>query len=1156
MRPFAALLAVVLLAGTAQAFVGGSASDAPPYRPNELLLKLERHPDELGGNVASWLQGHPVVRSYDVTVIEAEVILDEFPTLQDKDFERIVHLHYAGGVDAAALAPALQGSPGVTWAEVNHHRQWDAIPNDPEFPQQHYLFNTNPQHLRRDIHAPEAWDLERGSPRVIVGVIDSGIDFGHDEFDGRIWRNLDDVPGNGFDDDLNGFVDDFYGWDFSTGRNYPFDSFGHGTHVSGILGATANNAIGIAGIDSFCQIMPVKVGNIAGLFNDRAVRGILYAIANGAKIVNNSWGGREYANILAELARYADSRGVLVIASAGNNNTVLPHYPGALPEVVGVASVDSADRRSVWDEPFATNFGPWVDIAAPGTAILSTWPGDGYRAMNGTSMAAPVVTGVASLLMARFPGICCQELKGRLLASTDPIDALNPQFVGELGTGRINALTALTTTPGPSLQIREFRIREVSGNLNGRIEPDETFDLQVVLENSWRDARDINLSLSIAHPEIAVVAGNWQIPDLPGTSRIASPDGQFRFATSAALPGDSTATLRVTISAPLHRLRRVQDHDLDLFPITPDQPGWPVSLDGDPRAALAVADLDGNGTQEVIAAGHNGIVNVYEADGTVRTGWPQYAGQRSIGSPAVADLDGDGLLEIGVGALDDRVYIWRADGTPLPGWPQMSGGHGAPTAITFTDVDGDGDREVIDTTWEGDVYVWHHDGTSLPGWPKAVDGSGFNTSAAVGPLLGDGRAMIVVAAKSGTVYAVDPLGNALPGWPQVTGDQVLSAPAMADIDADGDLEIVLGCDDGRLYAWHHHGGAAAGWPVDLGSEITAAPAIADLTGSGTLEVAILDDSGTLHVLDAAGKPLPGFPLPTGLSVNGSVLIGDVTGDGLPEIVFTADRFVAAVTPGGQLVDGWPVAAVNTLQGTPVLADLDGDGDVEVATGSRSYEVLATDTIGRIGGLRWGSFQGDGGNTGFLPPAPGPRILLAGVVPTSLGGPYLFAQTSTDTVLVGAELTSGAIVSLNRLGPDWWTLPPLPEVVGIADIRHLFARSALSSRVARWPEFVVHDADGLAEHPFDTLTLSRGDVDLDGIVGFGYGPALWDEVSLGQIVVTAITYGGVQPRLTYGGAALNVPFVETLSSPNVVLLQAILDIENTIPPGAYPLGVAP
>jgi subtilisin family serine protease len=351
----------------------------------------------------------------------------------------------------------FQKHDAVERVEPNYRIPIKMIPNDPDFPDQWALNNTgqNGGTSHADIDATAAWDLEEGNEGVIIAVVDTGVDYTHPDLSPNIWHNPGEIPGNGIDDDGNGYVDDTIGWDFvdatggASGEDYqtpdndPMDRDGHGTHVAGIIGAVANNGIGIAGVAGKCKIMVVRAGYKTpsgdGILQSAdAAQAIIYAADNGARVINLSWGDSRKSGLIEDAITFATKRGALICAAAGNENTSSLVYPAASENnaIIAVGATDSQDRKASF-----SNFGDWVDVFAPGVAIYSTYPGNSYREMNGTSMATPEVSGLAALLFSYLPELTPAEIKARIMRSAD----VQADLAGDSNaSGRINAYNALT----------------------------------------------------------------------------------------------------------------------------------------------------------------------------------------------------------------------------------------------------------------------------------------------------------------------------------------------------------------------------------------------------------------------------------------------------------------------------------------------------------------------------------------------------------------------------------------------------------------------------------------------------------------------------------------------------------------------------------------
>ncbi len=373
------------------------------------------------------------------------------------------------GSDLESLIAAYEARPEVAYAEPNYEWRAISVPDDPRFEGLWGLQNTGQTGGTEDadIDAPEAWDITTGSREVIVAVIDTGIDYNHPDLAGNMWVNPSPAFG------------DIHGARWTSGNGTvtsgdPMDGHGHGTHCAGTIGAVGDNGIGVAGINWNVRLMALKFLSDSGSGSSAdAVSAIEYAIEKGAYLSSNSWGGGGYSQALKDMIDAAGRANQLFIAAAGNsgsNNDTLPHYPSSYTSenIVAVASCDHNDQRSSFSCYGSTS----VDLAAPGSSILSTWKDGGYNTISGTSMATPHVAGVAALILSLNPGFSQQEVKGCLLEGVDPQPAWTGRTVTE---GRLNAAASL------ELANPDFHLANVP-DLPATIEPGRDLTFDVVYE--------------------------------------------------------------------------------------------------------------------------------------------------------------------------------------------------------------------------------------------------------------------------------------------------------------------------------------------------------------------------------------------------------------------------------------------------------------------------------------------------------------------------------------------------------------------------------------------------------------------------------------------------------------------------------------------------
>jgi subtilisin family serine protease len=318
-------------------------------------------------------------------------------------------------------------------------------PDDPMFDQLWGLNNTGQTGgtAGADVDALRAWDVFTGSSDVIVVVIDTGVDYNHADLAANMWVNPGEIPGNGLDDDGNGYVDDVDGWDFYNDDNDPMDDHGHGTHCSGTIGAVGNNAVGVVGVNWTVKILPLKFLGSGGTgTTSDAILAIEYATAMpGVKIMSNSWGGGGYSSALEDAIQAASDAGILFVAAAGNyvgNTDITPNYPSCydVPNVMSIAATDHNDELCSFSGYGAVT----VDLAAPGDNILSTFPGNSYGELGGTSMATPHVSGAAALIWGRFPAMTMLQVKALIMSSVDVVPGMTGLCVTD---GRLNVFNCV-----------------------------------------------------------------------------------------------------------------------------------------------------------------------------------------------------------------------------------------------------------------------------------------------------------------------------------------------------------------------------------------------------------------------------------------------------------------------------------------------------------------------------------------------------------------------------------------------------------------------------------------------------------------------------------------------------------------------------------------
>jgi subtilisin family serine protease len=545
------------------------------YIPGQVIIKfrqsvnkidIHNKTDKISVNISSIDEK---IRKWNVFGVK-KLFPEMKPSLNPEipDLSGIYQFDFSVKQDVMEVVKDLTNDPAVEYAEPRYIYFVDLSVNDPQYIQQRHL---------TQIKAESAWNLSQGDKNVIISIVDTGIDWDHEDLNDNIWINSgEDINGNGIiepsdfnglDDDGNGYIDDIRGWDFvnvplnwsddsqpadgEDGRdadNDPTDFDGHGTHCAGVASAVTNNGKGVASIGFNCSLMPVRVGyqyrdGNAGIAWGN--EGIKYAVDNGADVISLSWGGGGYSQAGQDIINYAFAKGVVITAAAGNDDSQESHYPSAYDNVVSAAyTIQDIDRKAS-----DSNYGPTVDICAPGTSILSTIPDNQYTRFSGSSMASPLVAGVAGLIKSLNPHWDNEHIAIQLMETADNIDDLNPDFRGLLGGGRLNAYRALTENPS-SVQIVDFFIDDsVKGNNDGVVDIAEIIDVVITLKSFLDNVTSVSGTLSTDDPYITILNNSINYGNIAKGNSSANENNPFSFISDFSTPAGHRVTFRLDITA-------------------------------------------------------------------------------------------------------------------------------------------------------------------------------------------------------------------------------------------------------------------------------------------------------------------------------------------------------------------------------------------------------------------------------------------------------------------------------------------------------------------------------------------------------------------------------------------------------------------------------
>lgn len=468
------------------------------------------------------------------------------------ELDNIHFLHFSKSINHESVISIAKEFSDVEYVEPVYIREMSYVPSDPSKGQQWYL---------NKIDAYNAWDVERDASDVVIAIVDSGVELSHADLSENIYVNSLEIPNNGVDDEGDGYVDNYYGWDFVGSSidaiiqagdpvdwadwedsNPNTSGSDHGTHVAGIASGVFNNGTGIAGLGAGAKLMVLKCGEDGGgSYPTSILRGydaIVYAAEHGADIINCSWGGGGYSQFEQDVINYATELGSLVIAAAGNGRSSDYQYPGSYNNVLSVGNTTNEDRRNI-----SSTYNDKVDVSAPGTDIYSTIFGSGYGVKTGTSMASPLVAGLAALVKSKRPSLSPLQIAEVIRTTSDDINsvlATNSRY--KMGRGRINAYRALTEK-SPSIRINDILLKDDDFSLQAGDEI--SVDLEVI--NYLESANNIQASLSIIGSYVSISDADEMFGSFESL-QAKSFDNVFTFEILENAPDNLELTLLISFS--------------------------------------------------------------------------------------------------------------------------------------------------------------------------------------------------------------------------------------------------------------------------------------------------------------------------------------------------------------------------------------------------------------------------------------------------------------------------------------------------------------------------------------------------------------------------------------------------------------------------------
>ena len=875
----------------------------------------------------------------------------------------------------------LRSRPDVVYAQPNHVFETFQAANDPKLSDQRHLDLIDWSTL---IAA-----LPDRNKDIVVGVIDSGIDYDHEDLASRVWVNEAEQSGRAnVDDDGNGYVDDVYGWDFTdaptlpgqgdfvTPDNDPNDESSHGTGVAGVIAAEWNNGIGVAGVAD-CQVMAVRAGlsfDQGGTFlqEDDLAAGIIYAVDNGADILNLSWGSFDRSFVIEDAVNYATERGVIVVAAAGNAGTRPVAYPAALDNVISVGAVDDNGQRASFG-----SYGAILDLVAPGVNIVSTRPNDEYGPRSGTSFAAPQISGLAALLLSRDTTLTPPQVRSALVAATTDLGSSGWDFV--YGSGQTNApalLSETTIAARPTVSILSPGTDDdvaATTTIRAAVSPDAT-----AYRLSWSiDSDEVNWTQISTGTPTDTMEIAWEVPsDLQDTSVVLRLEAD---GSSMSRPIEHRVQVRAAPAPP-------EFTSLFLGPIlTGDRVEWTArwTTDKPTRGHIELLHPDGI-TRDTLSTHkldrfHEVVVpdpdqpTLYLFSLVAQTS----SGVRGSTDPAElivvpARLPTIGFTEIGSlpdGFLADSQSDFDNDGRPdIALMPYVEGQAFSPVEVYEFQTGGTFERihttedaflpwNVADVTFDGRTDLLGTSVARIRLFDSSLQSNALLDQSGVwggemGDADGDGANEIIARSltdrslrlfrkqETGGFAEYADLPDFSPG-----GGEIGSRFVIADLDKDSRHDLLVGDGDGDI--WSYEFTSASFQPNLLieGDDDTDARVVGggeDLDDDGRIEFAVArafenpDDAlngwWDLEIYEVSGSSvaLEYKQRISGVAMPGNgIATGDLDGDGRPDlaVALIPDLYVLRGEADGIYRPMYHTDISLTYQ--PVITDFDDDGAAEL-----------------------------------------------------------------------------------------------------------------------------------------------------------------------------------------------------------------------------------
>ena len=974
------MLYLAIITGLAAVGYGGAqASSVPTHAPSEILVRFRAPSAKI--SAAAHAEVERLNRLFglvaEVPVLPVNSLPGNAKTAGGSTLERWRLLRFSPGTAADSLVLHYSMLKTVERVQPNYLRRFASTPNDSLFRRQWNLSH---------IGWTEVEPVD--ASHLIVAVIDSGLDYHHPDIVDQVWTNEGEIPGSpGVDDDSNGYVDDFLGWDFTHAPGFaaqgdyldrdgdPMDESGHGTHVAGIIAATSDNELGIAGVAHGVRIMPLRAGfNLAAggfLEDDDLAAAIVYAADNGADILNMSWGDPQFSPLIRDVIRYARSRGCVLVAAAGNDGGDAVFYPAKLDETIAVAASGAGDSV-----PAFTNRGSSIDVAAPGIGIWSLAPGGSYAERTGTSMAAAHISGIAAAFMAQGAGLDAAQVRAAL--------ALSARDVGSSGwDDRTGAGIANIDASTPSPPVVAIAKPSVDDLIVDHIGIELTLAGSVGrLDVSWRaleESSTWNGLFAGAASQVSAENLMWDVSTLP--------EGSYEIR-ARSLQHDLQDRVEVRVQRAPPRITQVE-----LTPVL-DGPKWDYLLEW---------ETDEPSGGEVVIVADVGSV-------PVRT-LPVPARSRSHSLTLGTDLDrGEYRVHLRprsgqLQGVETEAGGFAVDARQFPQWKSVLRGRLADGYLMpmFSDFNTNGVAELVLMTMGGAPQygqaVFHEPGTEgfrevfrssrlfIPWNTHDLDRDGLPELMAVdaqrvrllepenegrfpqqvvwerrdvwggevGDLDSDGdQEMFLRSSNADLIHVFENQGDndfseiTVLTNPTTGTNELGDRQLVGDFDDDGRAELLVGDGDGDLFIFEGFGDdrQRMSWRRDQGgdSDGRVVGGGTDIDGDSRVEFVVAHlllnpvrpdlQRWTVSVFQSVGDNE--FAREWSVEVKGGrsngngIASGDLNGDGLPELVLALvpDLYVVAATGVDTYEPVWHSTIGNARR--TVIGDLTASGDMAIA----------------------------------------------------------------------------------------------------------------------------------------------------------------------------------------------------------------------------------